>query len=359
MTEPTFFKRNAGLTAAEIVTLTGATPREGAILDLRVTDVAPLDLAGPQDLVFFDRPKFAADVAATQANVCLTAGNIISHVPKNITTLICAEPYRAFVAVTRALFPDSTRPSSLFEASSGAANAHVHPTARMEPGVTIDPGVVIGPRAEIGAGTVIAAGAIIGPDVRIGRDCTVGAGAAIVHALIGDRVIVHSGARIGHDGYGYLATAKGQEKIPQVGRVIIQDDVEIGTNTTIDRGGIRDTVIGEGSKIDNLVHIGHNVTIGRHCILAGQVGISGSVTIGDRAILGGKVGVADHVTIGEGAVLAGGSAVIRDVPAGERWGGHPASPVREWMRGTVLLRRMSRGEQPLKSSNAVPDEDKE
>jgi UDP-3-O-[3-hydroxymyristoyl] glucosamine N-acyltransferase len=189
---------------------------------------------------------------------------------------------------------------------------------------------------------VIAAGAVIGPDVRIGRDCAIGAGAAIINALIGDRVIIHSGARIGHDGYGYAPGPKGLEKIPHVGRVIVQDDVEIGTNTTIDRGGIRDTVIGEGSKIDNLVQIGHNVTIGRHCILAGHAGVSGSVTIGDHAVLGGKVGIADHVTIGEGASVTAGSGVMHNIGAGERWGGYPATTAREWMRGVALLRRLLR-----------------
>ncbi len=357
MTEPTFFKRNAGLTAAEIVALTGAVPRDGAPLDRRITDVAPLDRAGPRDLVFFDKPKFAAEVAATQAEVCITSETLSPRVPAHVTVLQCAEPYRSFVVVARTLFPNSLRPSSLFEASGVATGTHVHPTARMEAGVTIDPGVVIGPRAEIGAGTLIAAGATIGPDVRIGRNCSIGAGAAIVHTLIGDRVIIHSGARIGHDGYGYLSGASGQEKIPQTGRVIIQDDVEIGTNTTIDRGGIRDTVIGEGSKIDNLVQIGHNVAIGRHCILAGQVGVSGSVTIGDHAVLGGKVGIADHLTIGEGAVLAGGSAVMSDIPAGERWGGHPAAPAREWMRGLVALRRVIQGGRSDRTRNSVPDGD--
>jgi len=339
--------------------LTKAVPAEGVQLDRRITDVAPLDRAGPDDLIFFDKMKFAGDLAATQADVCLTSAQFAPHVPKNVMVLRCDDPYRAFITVARSLFPESMQPSSMFQASGVAVDAHVHPSARMENGVTIDPGVVIGPRAEIGARTVIAAGATIGPDVRIGRDCTIGAGAAIVHALIGDRVIIHSGTRIGQDGYGYTQGPKGQQKIPQLGRVIVQDDVEIGTNTTIDRGSIRDTVIGEGSKIDNLVQIAHNVLIGRHCILAGQVGVSGSVTIGDYAVLGGKVGIADHLTIGEGAVFAAGSGVITDVAAGERWGGYPATPVREWMRAFVLLRRLMRREQPVPSKNLRPDEGKQ
>jgi UDP-3-O-[3-hydroxymyristoyl] glucosamine N-acyltransferase len=343
MTGPMFFKHNGGgMTVAEIAALTGAAPAHGVLPDRRITDVAPLDRAGPDDLIFFDRLKFAADLASTQAIVCLTSERLSAHVPPRIMMLHCAEPYRAFVAVTRSLFPGSMRPSSLFEATGIASGAHVHPAAKLENGVTIDPGAVIGPRAEIGAGTVIAAGATIGPDVRIGRDCAIGAGAALSNALIGDRVIIHSGARIGHDGYGFTSSPRGLEKVPQLGRVIVQDNVEIGTNTTIDRGGIRDTVIGEGSKIDNLVQIGHNTMIGRHCILAGQVGISGSVTIGDYAILGGKVGIADHVTIGEGASVTAGSGVMHDIGAGQRWGGYPATTAREWMKGVALLRRLLR-----------------
>ena len=354
-----FFKPSPGLTVSEIVALTGAEPCDGAKLDRRIADVAPLDSAGPDDLVFFDKMRFAADLAESQAGVCLTTQRLAAQVPAHITALRCAEPYLAFIIVARSLFPDSMRPSSLFEAAGIAPGAFVHPSARTETAVTIDPGVVIGPRAEIGSGTVIAAGARIGPGVRIGRDCNIGAGASIVHSLIGDRVIIHSGAGIGGDGFGYRPGKHGHQKVPQLGRVIVQDDVEIGTNSTIDRGGLRDTVIGEGSKIDNLVHIGHNVTIGRHCLLAGQVGISGSVTIGDFVSFGGQVGVADNLTIGEGAAVAGASSVYTDVPAGERWGGSPAMPVREWMRGSVLLRRLIRGDQSAQSRDSMPGGDKE
>jgi UDP-3-O-[3-hydroxymyristoyl] glucosamine N-acyltransferase len=197
----------------------------------------------------------------------------------------------------------------------------VHASARLEAGVTIDPLAVIGPRAEIGAGTVIAAGAGVGPDVRIGRQCAVGAGATILHALIGDRVIVRSGARIGQDGFGYLSGPRGHEKIPQSRRVIIQDDAEIGANSTIDRGSVRDTVIGEGTKIDNLVQIAHNVSIGRHCLIAAQTGIAGNVTVGDFVAIGGQAAVAGDVAIGEGAVVAGRSRIISDVPGGAHFPG--------------------------------------
>jgi UDP-3-O-[3-hydroxymyristoyl] glucosamine N-acyltransferase len=220
--------------------------------------------------------------------------------------------------------------------------ASVHEDARLEDGVTVDPGAVVGPGAEIGAGTVICANAVIGPDVRIGRDCSVGPGASISHALVGDRVIIHAGARIGQDGFGYIP-GKSHLKVPQLGRVIIQDDVEIGAGTTVDRGGGRDTMIGEGTKIDNLVQIAHNVSIGRKCLIAGHVGLSGSVTLGDAVMLGGKVGVADHRKIGDGAQLIALSGVMHDVPAGERWGGAPAKPLREFFREQVALQRLGKG----------------
>jgi UDP-3-O-[3-hydroxymyristoyl] glucosamine N-acyltransferase len=199
---------------------------------------------------------------------------------------------------------------------------------------------VIGPRAEIGAGSVIAATAVIGPDVLIGRDCKIGAGCSITHALIGDRVVIHPGCRIGQDGFGYTTDAV-QQKIPQTGRVIIQNDVEIGAATTIDRGGIRDTVIGQASKIDNLCQIGHNVVIGRHCIVVAQSGLSGSVTLEDYAVLGGSVGLAPHVTIGRGARVAARSGIMHDVPPGETWGGYPAKPSRQWMREISTLARIA------------------
>jgi UDP-3-O-[3-hydroxymyristoyl] glucosamine N-acyltransferase len=178
--------------------------------------------------------------------------------------------------------------------------------------------------------------------VRIGRDCAIGAGATIQHALIGDRVIIHPGARIGQDGFGYLPGARGHGKIPQVGRVIVQDDVEIGANATIDRGGIRDTVIGQGSKIDNLVQIAHNVEIGRHCVLAAHTGISGSCTIGDYVMMGGRVGLADNITVGAGAMLGAAAGVMTDIPAGEKWIGAPAMPARDFFKMVAAMRKLGR-----------------
>ncbi len=346
MAEPLFYKRPSGVTVAEIATLVKAEPGPGARLDHRITNVAPLDQAGPSDLTLFDNIKFSDALAATNAGACLIAerlaDRVASCVPAHLTSLRTRDPYLAFVAVASALFPDALRPSSLFEATGISAGAIVHATARLENGVTIDPGAVIGPRAEIGAGTIVAPTAVIGPDVRIGRDCSIGAGVTILYALIGDRVIIHPGCRIGQDGFGFVPGPKGQNKIPQLGRVIIQNDVEIGANTAIDRGSIRDTVIGEGTKIDNLVQVGHNVSIGRHCVIAGQAGLAGSATLKDYAMLAGGVAVSDHITIGARARVGGRSGVMTDVPAGESWCGYPAVPVKEWLRSAVIVRKLAR-----------------
>jgi UDP-3-O-[3-hydroxymyristoyl] glucosamine N-acyltransferase len=341
MAERLFFERPAGLTLADIASLTGAMARGGAPLDRRITNVASLDQAGPSDLAFLDRPRFVDDLKATRAGICLLAPRFAEQAPSGVGVLISAQPYRAFVEVARTLFPGALRPSSLFDATAVAPGAHVHPSARLEREVTVDPGAVIGPRAEIGARTRIGATAVIGPGVRIGRECSIGAGSSITHCLIGDRVIVHPGSRIGQDGFGYVMERGGHLKVPQVGRVIIQDNVEIGAGTTIDRGANRDTMIGEGTKIDNLVQVGHNVVIGRHCILVAQTGIAGSVTVGDFVVLGARVGVNNHVTIGEGAQIAAVSVVHGDVPPGARWGGIPAKPLKVWFREMTLLEQMA------------------
>ena len=339
---PDFFPHTSGLTIAEIAALTRAEPRSGAPLDHRIGNIAPLDTAAAADITFLDNAKYLGDLAATRAGACLLAPRFLAAAPDGLAVLVTGEPYRAFVAVACALFPAALRPISLFGVSGRAASAQVHPSARIEAGVSIDPLAVIGPGAQVGAGTVIAAGAMIGPQVCIGRGCAIGASATVLHALIGDRVIIHAGARIGQDGFGYLPSPAGHQKIPQTRRVIIQDDVEIGANVTIDRGSTRDTTIGEGTKIDNLVQIAHNVMIGRHCMIAGQTGISGSAKVGDFVMMGGKVGIADHVTVGAGAMLGAQAGLMSDVPAGARWVGSPAQPVHDFMKGVAALRRLVR-----------------
>jgi UDP-3-O-[3-hydroxymyristoyl] glucosamine N-acyltransferase len=323
----------------EIAKLTGAQIRSGAQLDLLITNVAPLDRAGPCDLCFLDSAKYVDALMATSAGACLMTNRFAAQAPTGLNVLTAKEPFHAFVEVARNLFPEALRPGSLFELQGVASGAIVHPLAQLENGVIVDPGAVIGPRAAIGAGTVIGATAVIGPDVQIGRHCSIGPGASVTHALVGDNVILHTGCRIGQDGFRYQTGARGHIKVPQLGRVIIQDNVEIGAGTTIDRGAGGDTVIGEGAKIDNLVQIGHNVTVGRNSIIVAQCGLSGSVVLGANVVLGGQVGIADHLTIGEGAMIGAKSGVVSDVPAGGKWLGYPAWPAREFMRAMATLRR--------------------
>ena len=340
-----FFPLPAPLTLADIAQVGNArlaeTDPAGSAAELRIDGIGTLDTAGPTDLAFCDAPAYAAKLSTTRAGACITSERFAAKARPGLPLLIATRPAAAFLAVTRAMFPSALRPLPVFGHAGIAPGAQVHPGARLEPGVTVDPGAVIGPEAEIGGGTVICAGAIIGPGVRIGRNSAVGPGASVIHALVGNNVIIHGGARIGTDGFGYQGSAAGHVKVPQLGRVVIQDDVEIGANTTIDRGAIADTVIGEGTKIDNLVQIAHNVVIGRHCIIVSQTGISGSTTLGDFVMLGGQVGVVGHITIGTGTQIAASSNVKGDVPPGVRWGGTPAKPVREWFREVATLRRLA------------------
>lgn len=346
MAEPVFFPEPTPLTVAEIAELTGAGLPSGSDTRKYIRGVAALAAAGPEDLTFFENRHYADELAKTKAGVCLCTANNIDEIPPGTIAIAVAEPHRAFAQIAATLFPLAVRPMPILGDHGISERASVHPTAKVEPGATVEAGAVVGARAEIGSDSLIAAGAIIGPDVRIGRHVSIGPCAVVTHALIGDQVTIHAGACVGQDGFGYIPGKTSHTKIVQVGRVIVQDGVEIGANTTIDRGSNRDTVIGEGTKIDNLVQIGHNVVIGRNCLVAGHVGISGSVTIGDGVLLGGKVGIRDNVVIGRGAILAASSAVGTDVPENARWGGTPARPIKEWLRENSALRRLTqrRGE---------------
>jgi UDP-3-O-[3-hydroxymyristoyl] glucosamine N-acyltransferase len=351
MTEPQFLVPAEAMTVASVAAFLKAE-WAGGDGDRPIGRVSALSNAAADSLTFLDNPKYADQLAGTRAAACLVAARQRDLVPAGVAAIVVPHPHAAFVQVSRKLYPQALRPQSLFGATGISPGAMIHPSARLEPGVVVDPGVVVGPQAEVGSGTLLAAGCVVGPRVRIGRDCAIGPHVSLVHALLGNRVILHAGVRIGQDGFGFELGRVKHAKVPQVGRVIIQDDVEIGANSTVDRGHVLDTVVGEGTKIDNLVQIAHNVEIGRHCVIVSQVGISGSARLGDFVMLGGQVGVNNHVTIGHGAQIAATSIVKDDVPDGARWGGRPAKPVRDWFREIAAVERLARGRPADKNEGA-------
>lgn len=340
MEHPGFFQRSAPIALGRLAEQLGIQLPEGADRSLPISDVKPLAEAGSGHITFLDNRKFMPQLATTRASACLIAPAFSSRVPTGTIALSIAGPYRAFAHALALFYPDAMRPKV---GQSAAGDPLVHPTAVIEPGAQIEAGAIVGREAQVGRGTVVAAGAIVGYRVCVGRDSFIGPGASVTHALIGDRVIVHAGVRIGQDGFGFAMGPQGHLKVPQIGRVIVQDDVEIGANSCIDRGALKDTIIGQGSKIDNLVQIGHNVIMGRNCVIVGQVGIAGSAELGDFVVMGGQSGVVGHIKIGDGAQIAGGSHAKDDVPAGARMCGTPAVPLREFGRQIAALKRLARG----------------
>lgn len=297
----------------------------------------------PNTLTFVQTPKgINFDALSVCAAVLCKKANA-DKLPSNTIPLIVDAPHAAFAAVARALYPASlgnARRRSDDDAYELVNGAFISPTAIIEENVSIEPSAVIGPGACIGKDTYIGANVTISANCQVGRNCSIGSGASLQYCLTGNNVMIHAGARIGQDGFGFVPGATGLEKMPQLGRVLIQDNVEIGANATVDRGALDDTIIGEGTKIDNSVQIGHNVVIGRSCAIAAFAGISGSAKLGDGCLIGGRVGIADHITIGNGVQLAATSSVMNNIPDGEKWAGTPAQPFKAFFREQATLRRL-------------------
>lgn len=336
MDHPGFFDRAGPLTLAEVAQATGAELASDADPARKISDVCALSDAGPGEMTFLDNRKYLPQLQTTRAGACLILPGLQERLPSGTTALLTKQPYHGFARALALFYPQAMHPQI---ATPG--QPAIDPSARMEEGAVIEPGAIIGREAQIGRGARIAAGAVIGARVTIGRGSYIGALATLSHALVGDRVIIHSGARIGQDGFGFAMGRSGHLKVPQIGRVIIQDDVEIGANTTIDRGALKDTIIGEGTKIDNLVQIGHNVVIGRHCVIVAHTGISGSTELGDFVVMGGQSGTVGHIKIGTGAQIAGASHAKDDIPPGARYAGTPAKPLKAWARELALVKRLA------------------
>lgn len=334
MPDPRFYEDLGPIEARELARLADARAPEGAAAARPIRLAAPLARAEAGAVSYFADRRYLADLQGTRAGACFIAEEHASSLPAGCLALITPAPQAAWAKAAAALHRSRRR---------SGADPQLHPSAVLEDEVSLDHGVVVGADVRIGRGTRIGANAVIGPGVAIGRDCVIGPNTTIGFALIGDQVRIMAGVVIGEAGFGVAVDRSGAMDVPQLGRVIIQDRVTIGACTCIDRGAFDDTVIGENTKIDNLVQIAHNVRIGRNCILAGHVGLSGSVTVGDGAMFGGRAGIADHLSIGAGAQVAAAAGVMHDIPAGERWAGAPAKPIRKFMRESAWLARMAGG----------------
>ncbi|WGM38780.1 UDP-3-O-(3-hydroxymyristoyl)glucosamine N-acyltransferase [Caulobacter sp. NIBR1757] len=332
MPDPRFFEALGPLSLSRLAELTGARIVSGPG-DLMIDEAAPLNRADSRGIAFIADKKFLAELKATGAGACFLPEALAGETPEGCIALVVGRPQAAWAIASGALHRPIRQP---------AGSELIDPSAILEQGVTLAPGAVIGPGVRIGAETSIGAGAVIGPGVSIGRRCRIGPRAVVGFALLGDGVALHAGAVIGEAGFGATPGPDGIIDIPQLGRVILQDNVTIGANSCVDRGAWDDTVVGENTKVDNLVHIAHNTRVGRNCVMAAYVGISGSVTIGDGATFAGRAGVADHVNIGAGSIVGAAAGVMRDVPPGEFWSGYPAKPVREWLKESAWLARAAR-----------------
>jgi UDP-3-O-[3-hydroxymyristoyl] glucosamine N-acyltransferase len=311
--------------------------------------VAPLAVAEAEDVSFLDNRKYIDALAKTRAGAVIVHPDLADKVPASAIPIQTPEVYAAWARVATLFHPAPPATPGIHPSAVVAASARIDPTAE------IGPLAVIGENVTIGRRTRIAPHVTIGDGVEIGADCRVGANASVSHARIGDRVYLYPGARIGQEGFGFAVTSEGFLTVPQLGMVVIENDVEIGANSTVDRGGMNDTVIGAGTRIDNLVQVAHGVRVGRCCVLVAQCGISGSTVVEDFVQIGGQAGITGHLRIGRGAKIAAQSGVMADVEPGGEMGGSPAQPIRSWMRETAWLRRTTRSQGWGKATEKTPN----
>ncbi len=298
--------------------------------------IAPLQVAGPAQVSFLDNKRYAGLLASTRAGAVLLRPEFADRLPPGSAAIVLDDPYAGWARVAALFHPEPPTRPGRHPSAVIAESAAVDASAEIGPLAVVGEGAEVGPRCRIGPG------ATIGERVVLGADCRVGANASLSHAILGERVHVYPGARIGQEGFGFATTAEGFLTVPQLGRVLLEDDVEVGANSTIDRGSAQDTVIGRGSRLDNLVQIGHNARLGRCCVVVAQAGISGSTTLGDFVVIAAQAGLTGHLRIGDRARIGAQAGVMADVTAGADVVGSPAQPVREFFRGVATLRRLAR-----------------
>tara|TARA_B100000315_G_scaffold194030_1_gene184624 strand:- start:2630 stop:3658 length:1029 start_codon:yes stop_codon:yes gene_type:complete len=335
MADPRFFKVAGPFSLEQLAEISGSEIGDKSRETRMFSDILPLDSASQNDVSFIDNRRYIEAFRNTNAGAVVVAPELVDQAPESAALLITDNPYTGYAKLTQAFYPQNAF-------TDGKINAHaiVDPSAKTGKNVSIDAGVVIEAEVEIGDNTQIGANTVIGVGVIIGNNCLIAANVTLIHCIIGSDTIIHTGVRIGQDGFGFAPGMPRHTKVLQLGRVLIGNEVEIGANTTIDRGAGPDTIVGDGTKIDNLVQIGHNVQIGEGCFIVAQTGLSGSTVVGNFVALGGQVGIAGHLTIGDGAKVAAKSGVSIDVAPGVTVAGIPAQNARDHWKGLAMLRRL-------------------
>jgi UDP-3-O-[3-hydroxymyristoyl] glucosamine N-acyltransferase len=331
--DPRFYARSGPFSVHDLASAAGGSALASTLM---LTGVAPLDSAGPDEISFLHDKRYAAALASTRAGAVVVPPDMVGQVPAGAVAIAATATYEGWARIARLFYPVPPLHPGIHVLALVSADAVVDPTAEIGPFCCVEAGAQIGPGTRIGPYAHVAEG------VQVGRDCRIGAHCSLSHAILSDRVVLHPGVRIGQEGFAFAHTKTGFLTVPQLGRVLIEDDVEIGANTTIDRGSVQNTVIGAGTRIDNLVQIGHNVQIGRCCVIVAQVGISGSTVLEDFVQVGGQAAFTGHIRVGKGAQVGAQAGVIGDVAAGAIVLGSPALPRGEFFRGVATLRRLAR-----------------
>ena len=340
MSDPRFFKNSGPFTLEEIYKFIGKELLDSKISNnYLVVDIATLGHANDGNITFFQDLKYKDDLLKTKASICILKKEHKKLAPKNLILIYSENPYMDFTKISQKFYPFEIKPQST---TGLAIEEDIDASVKLGKDVFIEKGAVIGKNVVIGDETTISSNSVIASGVEIGSNCFIGPNVNISHAIIGNNNIIHQGTSIGQDGFGFSMSAEKHEKIPQVGTVIIENNIEIGSNCSIDRGSLQDTLIKNGTKIDNLVHIAHNCIIGENCIIAGMVGLAGSTTLEDFVVMGAKSGAVGHITIGKGSQIAAKAGVSKTLPPGKIWAGFPIREINTWRKEMLSLRMASK-----------------
>ena len=342
MSDPRFFEKSGPFSLIEIANLiNGDLSCENK--SILIEDISTLKFARDNEITFFQDLSYKDDLAKTKARVCLIKKEHKGYAPENIDLIFSSNPYMDFTLISQHFYPNEIFPKSTSSFEKSLSNNSIDHSAVIDPTSIIEEGAVIGANVVIEKNSTISSNTVIGKGVEIGSNSFIGSNVTITHSIIGNNIIIHQGTSIGQDGFGFAMSHDGHKKIPQVGRVLIKDNVEIGANCSIDRGSIQDTVIKKGTKIDNMVHIAHNCIIGENCIIAGMVGLAGSTTLEDFVVMGAKSGAVGHITIGKGSQIAAKAGVSKTLPPGKTWAGFPIRELDLWKKDLSSIRKLSKG----------------